>query len=133
MTTLRRALRVMFKGLFAAIFILGGINHFLNPAFYTHMMPPWLPWHLVLVDLSGVAEVLLGITLLIPASSRLAAMGLVALLVAVFPANLHMALHAELYPEFNPVGLWIRLPLQGVLIAWAWMYAMPPRDASRRG
>jgi uncharacterized membrane protein len=47
---------------------------------------------------------------------------LIALLIAVFPANIHMALHAELFPEFDPVALWLRLPLQGVLIAWAYWF-----------
>ncbi len=50
------------------------------------------------------------------------AWGLIALLVAVFPANLHMTLHPELYPSISPVALWIRLPIQGLLIAWAYWY-----------
>ena len=126
MTSFLSALRVVFKALFAAIFLFGGLNHFRDTAFYTHMMPPWLPWHVELVYISGVAEILLGLLFLIPRFTRIAAVGLVALLVAVFPANLHMALHPELYSEFNPIALWIRLPLQGVLIAWAWAYAMKP-------
>lgn len=99
-----------------------GVNHFVNPAFYLPMMPPWLPWHWELVILSGVAEVLLGIGVAIPATRRLAAWGLIALLVAVFPANLHMALN-DVYGW--GVGSWIRLPFQLPLIAWAWWFTRP--------
>ena len=80
---------------------------------------PYLPWPVALVYISGVAEILLGTLLMLPRTSRLAGWGLIALLVAVFPANIHMALHPELYPTMSPRALWIRLPLQGVLIALA--------------
>ena len=86
------------------------------------MMPPYVPFHLAMVQLSGVAELALGLLLLIPRTAPLAAWGLIALLVAVFPANLQMALHPETFPEFNPVTLWLRLPLQPVMIAWAYWY-----------
>lgn len=110
------------KYLFGVAFILAGINHFRVPDFYIKIMPPYLPWHAELVYASGVFEILLGIMLLIPAVTSLAAWGLIALLVAVFPANLHMALHTELYPNISPILLWSRLPIQGVLIAWAYWY-----------
>ena len=83
------------------------------------MMPSYVPWHLAMVQISGVAEIVLGVLLLVPAATIVAAWGLIALLVAVFPANLQMALHPETFPEFSPRSLWLRLPLQGVLIAWA--------------
>jgi uncharacterized membrane protein len=67
-------------------------------------------------------EVAPGILVLIPKYTAPAAWGLIALLIAVFPANLHMALNAELYPSLSPIALWLRLPLQGVLIAWAYWY-----------
>ena len=85
-------------------------------------MPPYLPWHYELVILSGVAEVVLGIALLIPKLSRIAGWGIIALLIAVFPANLHMTMHPELYPEIPVIALWIRLPIQGLLILWAYYY-----------
>ena len=110
------------KLILGVLFILAGLNHFRAPSFYLRMMPPWLPWHLALVYVSGVAEVVLGFLLLIPKASRLAAWGLIALLIAVFPANLQMALHPSTFPEFSAPALWLRLPLQGVLIAWAWWY-----------
>ena len=85
-------------------------------------MPPYLPWHLELVYISGLAEIGLGALLLLPRTTVNAAWGLVALLIAVFPANVHMTMHAELYPFASPLFLWLRLPLQGLLIAWAYSY-----------
>ncbi len=120
-------LRVVFKVLFGAFFLIGGLNHFRDPGFYLRMMPPWLPAHLELIYVTGVLEIALGALFLIPRFTRPAAWGLMALLVAIFPANIHMAMHPELFPEFNPLGLWIRLPLQAVLIAVAWAYAMNPK------
>jgi len=104
------------------LFVAGGINHFANPDPYVAIMPPYLPAPLTLVYVSGVAELALGVLLLIPRFQRFAAWGLIALLIAVFPANIHMALHPELFPQIPPVALWIRLPLQGVLIAWAYWF-----------
>ena len=85
-------------------------------------MPSSLPWHRELVGLSGLLEVVLGVLVLVPRVAVPAAWGLIALLVAVFPANVHMALNARMYPEFAPVALWARLPVQGVFIAWAYWF-----------
>ncbi len=116
------------KYLLALFFIAAGINHFVNPDFYVRIMPPYLPWHLPLVYLSGAAEIGLGALLLIPQYMSIAAWGLIALLIAVFPANLHMALNPELFPAIPSVALWLRLPLQGVLIAWAYRYTRHRAD-----
>ncbi|MBW4653183.1 MAG: DoxX family protein [Kaiparowitsia implicata GSE-PSE-MK54-09C] len=121
MLSLNRRHQIL-KYLLALFFIAAGINHFVNPEFYVRIMPPYLPWHLPLVYLSGAAEIGLGALLLIPQYRAIAAWGLIALLIAVFPANLHMALNPELFPTISPVVLWLRLPLQGVLIAWAYRY-----------
>ena len=118
-------LRIAMKWLLGVLFILAGINHFVSPDFYVHIMPPYLPWPLSLVYLSGVAEVLLGALLLVPRFQSLAAWGSILLLLAVFPANLHMAMHPDLFPEFSPATLWFRLPLQVVLIAWAYWFTNP--------
>lgn len=99
-----------------------GLNHFRTPAFYTKIMPPYLPWHYELVLVSGFAEMLLGFLLLIPSTRMVAAWGIIALLIAVFPANLHMALHPEQFPDLPKIALWVRLPMQGLLIAWAFWY-----------
>ena len=125
-------IKLILKYLFAVFFILAGFNHFINTAFYLRIMPPYLPWHLLLVYLSGIIEIVLGILLLIPKFTRMAAWGMIALLVAVFPANIHMAVNHELYPEYSVTPLWIRLLLQFVLIAWAYWYTLPV-DRGLRG
>jgi uncharacterized membrane protein len=106
----------------AVLFVAAGVNHFVNPQFYLHIVPPYLPWPTELVFVSGACEVLGGVGLLLPPVRGAAAWGLIALLVAVFPANVHMALHPEEFPRFPPAVLWGRLPIQGVLIAWAYWF-----------
>ncbi|MFK7985923.1 MAG: MauE/DoxX family redox-associated membrane protein [Sandaracinaceae bacterium] len=123
--------RTVLRWLLALAFIGAGINHFVNPDFYVQIMPPYLPLHLELVWLSGVAEVLLGVAVLVPKTRRLAGWGLVALLVAVFPANLHMALHPEDFPDAPAWGLYLRLPFQLLFIAWSlWVTRGPKPEAS---
>jgi uncharacterized membrane protein len=110
------------------VMIVAGVNHFASPDFYLPMMPPYLPAHLELVYLSGLAEVALGVGVLIPRTRRLSAWGLIALFVAVFPANLHMALHdIPLRGAEQGAGIWnwVRLPFQAVFIAWAWWFTRP--------
>ncbi|MCB9603114.1 MAG: DoxX family protein [Sandaracinus sp.] len=111
--------------LLALLYALAGLNHFLDPGFYLRMMPPYLPWHEGLVALSGVAEIALGLAVLLPRLRPWAGLGLVALLLAVFPANLHMALHPEDFASFPSWGLYLRLPVQVLLIAWAWWATRP--------
>ncbi len=110
------------KWLLAIVFIAAGINHFISPAFYLRIMPPALPAHLFLIYLSGFFEIALGIMLLIPHFTRLAAWGIIWVLIAVYPANIYMALNANLFPEFNPALVYLRLPLQFVMIAWAFWH-----------
>lgn len=129
-------LRVVMRWLLAGLFVAAGVMHFVRPEVYARMMPPHLPWHLPLVYLSGVCEVMLGVLLLVPRVQSAAAWGMVALLVAVFPANVHMALNPELFPQVPPAALWARLPLQGVFIAWAWWFTWrrnEPRPPGSRG
>lgn len=114
------------KWLLAVLFVAAGVNHFVRAEFYVAIMPPYLPWHEELVYLSGVFEILGGIGLLIPRLQVAAAWGLIALLVAVFPANVHMALSPESVPErfagVPPFVWWARLPLQLVFVAWAYWF-----------
>jgi uncharacterized membrane protein len=123
-----RWLKLVSLVVMAAFYAFAGVNHFVNPAFYLPIMPPYLPWHEELVFLSGVAEIVVAVGLLIPATRVAAAWATIALLVAVFPANLHMAL-ADVPvgdpPESAGALRWVRLPLQGVLIAWAWWHTRP--------
>src|SRR4051812_49124271 len=120
-----RVLKIILKYLLCVFFVLAGLNHFINPAFYLKMMPPYLPSHLLLVYLSGFFEIVLGVIILVPALTRVAAWGLIVLLIAVFPANIHMAINPRLFPDINPSALWLRLPLQAVFIAWAYWFARP--------
>jgi len=110
-------IKVILKYLLAIAFVLAGMNHFFNPTFYLRMMPPVLPAPLFLIYLSGVFEIALGISLLILKFTRFVAWGLIALLIAIFPANVYMAMNPQLFPEFSSTALYLRLPLQFVLIA----------------
>jgi uncharacterized membrane protein len=108
----------------AASFAIVGVLHFTHAHIFLLMMPPYLPWHLELVYLSGVFEILGAIGLLVPKTRRFAAWGLLALLVAVFPANIHMALYSVELPLDIPqseAGRWIRLLWQPVIAAGVWV------------
>lgn len=120
-----RLLNIILKYLLSVFFVLAGLNHFINPALYLKIMPPFLPLPLLLVYLSGFFEMILGGMLLVAALTHVAAVGLILLLIAVFPANIHMAINPQLFPDINPVVLWLRLPLQAVFIAWAYWFARP--------
>jgi uncharacterized membrane protein len=123
--------RELLKWLFGILFALAGANHFVHTDFYVSIMPAYLPWHTALVYVSGVFEVGLGLLLLIRRVERVAAWGMIALIIAVTPANVQMAIHPELYPDYTPAVLWARLPLQGVLIAWAFWFTRPRRKETR--
>lgn len=116
----------------AALYVVAGINHFVNPIFYKKIMPPWVPWHYPLIYISGGVEILLGL-LLIPAPTRkLAAWGIIVLLLAVFPANVQMMLN---YWHNNNPNVWIailRLPLQLLLIAWAYQFTKNKKNNAAR-
>jgi uncharacterized membrane protein len=120
-----RITKLILKSTFGIAFVFAGLNHFINPAFYLRIMPPYLPWHEFFVQLSGICEVFLGVLLFVPKYSRFAAWGLIALLIAVFPANVYMAMNSEIFPDINPVFIWLRLPIQFLLIAWAFWFTKP--------
>ena len=116
-------------GLMAALYVAAGCAHFATPAFFVEIVPPWVPWPAAAVAISGAAEIVLGMALLPPATRRLAAWGLIALLIAVSPANVHMAVHGFWPVDApawmgtpSPLALWLRLPVQGLLVLWAWWY-----------
>lgn len=113
----------------AAFFVFAGAMHFIRPAFYIAIVPPWLPNPKLLVDISGVCEILGGIGLLVPPVQAAAGWGLFALLWAVFPANIHMAVN-QVQPEgtrIPQIALWLRLPLQFVFMWLVWWSACRPR------
>ena len=119
-------IKTISKYLLAIFMITAGIMHFANPAFFLKIVPQYLPLHKELVLVSGVCEVLLGILLLIPQTSRMAAWGIVALLIAVFPANIYLFQNQDLMPA-SPVVHLLRLPLQGVFILWAYWHTRPAK------
>ena len=119
-------LKSLLKWPFAALFIISGIGHFVKSDTYLRLMPPYLPYHSELVALSGVVEAVLGLLLLAPRTQRITAYGLMATLVAIFPANIHAAMTAgtpnEAMPGVSVTLAWLRLPIQPVLILWAYWY-----------
>ncbi len=110
----------MIRRLAGPTFVFAGVMHFVIPRAYKRIMPPYVPAHEAMVYASGVAEIAGGAALMVPRWRRPAGWWLIATLVAVFPANLHMALHPEEFPKVpgGAPALWARLPLQGVFIAW---------------
>jgi uncharacterized membrane protein len=104
------------------LFIAAGTLHFLRPSPYAGIIPPKLPHPLALVYLSGLAELAGGIGVLIPRARVLAGRGLILLLIAVFPANVQMLVNARAAgaPLWFEATLWLRLPVQVLLIAWVW-------------
>ncbi len=111
--------------LMALLYIAAGINHFLNPDFYVKIMPPYFPNPLFWVQLSGVAEVLLGI-LLFPAKTRAwAAWLIIAMLIVFLTVHVHMLVNATDFPDVPYTFLVARFPLQALFIAWAWWYTRP--------
>jgi uncharacterized membrane protein len=118
-------LKTIFRWIMALFFVLAGSNHFISPQTYLEIMPPYFPWHWELVSVSGLAEIILGLAVLTPSLRRFAAWGLIALLVAIFPANIHMALNG-----FHFVAnwiLWARLPLQFLLMGWVYWTCLSER------
>ena len=110
----------------ALLYIAAGINHFIHPAMYIKIMPPWLPYPEALVLISGIYEVLFGLMLLVPYTRKRAAWLIILLLIAVFPANIQMLLQ---YIDQHHPRLWmavVRLPLQLLLIWWAYGFTKQP-------
>lgn len=112
-------IRATSKYVLVLLLIGAGLMHFIKPDFFLKIMPPYLPFHLELVHLSGACEITCGIGLLIPRLSRIAAWGTIALLIAVFPANIYLYQHQEIVPA-SPTVHFLRLLLQGLLILMAY-------------
>lgn len=126
----------------ALLFVAAGANHFINPAFYRRIIPPKFPKPGAVVAISGIAEILGGAGLLARPLRRSAGWGLIALLVAVFPANVYMAMEPQRFADL-PIPrsmqrlrvplLWLRLPLQAVFIAWVGLVAFDSSQVNRNG
>lgn len=119
------------RRLFGPFFVLAGVMHFVAPRVYERIVPPYLPRHREIVYASGVAEIAGGLATMHPATRRAGSAWSIATLIAVFPANLHMALNADRYEKGVPGGepaLWARLPVQALFIAWAYAAGEWDRD-----
>ncbi|MDP2713089.1 MAG: DoxX family protein [Solirubrobacteraceae bacterium] len=114
--------------LLAVAFTAAGALHFLRPGVYEEIMPEYLPAHRELVLASGAAEIAGGLGVVHPRTRRIAGLWLAATMIAVFPANVHMALHPDRYPSLSPALLWGRLALQPLLVWWI-LRATRPEDA----
>jgi uncharacterized membrane protein len=104
------------------LYIAGGIYHFINPRMYLRIMPPYIPYHLPIVYISGICEIIFALLLLFENTRPTGAWLVISLLVLIFPANIQMAINFR--KKHNPY-FWIaiaRLPLQVFLIWWAWLY-----------
>lgn len=117
--------------LLSVAFIAAGTLHFLRPEYYEQIMPGYLPAHRELVLISGAAEIAGGVGVAFSRTRRAAGIWLIALLVLVFPANLNMALDPERFRSIAPILLWARLPLQGLLIWWAYRATRPRRTLTQ--
>lgn len=129
-------------GIIFSFYMAGGIGHFVDDEFFIRIVPPYLPYPEALVYISGVFEILGAIGLLVASTRRWASYGLIALAICVFPANLYMAMHPELFtdlfvqwhgeqfiqenPDFPALMLqWVRPPLQLVIISLTWWAGRP--------
>lgn len=122
--------RRVFTVLLVIFWVAAGVNHFVNPGFYVQIMPPYLPWHEPLVYISGIAEILGGLAVAVPRLRNYAGWFLLAVLLAVFPANIHMAMNEVQVGDADlPVwALWARLPFQLLFAGWvAWICLVRPR------
>ena len=112
-----------------AFFVLAGVLHFAKPRPYESIMPEALPAHRELVYLSGVAEMAGGVGVLTDRTSRWAGWWLIATMLAVFPANVNMAVNAGRYRRIPEPLLWVRLPVQALIVHWIWRVAVRPGRA----
>jgi uncharacterized membrane protein len=114
-------IKVVSKTVLSLFLIFAGIMHFVRPEFFLKIVPPYLPFPMGLVLISGAFEVMLGASLWVPRLSRIAAWGIIALMLAVFPANIYLFQHQEILPAPPSVHL-LRLPMQAVFILWAYWH-----------
>ena len=104
-------------------YIIAGINHFINPVWYVRIVPPILPFKIVIVYITGILEIILGSLLFFPNTRFIAGWGLVILLVAIYPANIYVALTNGEAMDTTPIIAWGRLPFQFALITLAYWHS----------
>lgn len=124
-------IKISFKYLLALFLMAAGVFHFLDTDFYARMIEAFLPFARPIVYLSGLIEILLGVMLLIPKTSQQAAFGIIILFILIYPANIYMYLHAEFFPEINEMTLLVRLPVQLLLVWWAYVYTKSTHNSKK--
>ena len=120
-------IKLVSKIVLAVFLVFAGLMHFVRPEFFLKIVPPYLPFPMGLVLISGAFEIMLGASLWIPRLSRIAAWGIIALMFAVFPANIYLFQHQEILPAPPWVHL-LRLPMQVVFILWAYWHTRPDHE-----
>lgn len=127
------SIKSVLRIVFGAFMIVAGIMHFVRPDFYVRIMPPMLPFKAAAVAISGIAEMVLGAGLIVRRTQRIAAWGLVALLVAVYSANVYMAVEADRFRDIAPSNWFhiIRLPLQFVMIGLCVWFGLPEHKIAK--
>jgi uncharacterized membrane protein len=128
MATERATLKTILRVVLTVAMVTVGVLHFVKPAEFAAIVPSYLPAPFALVYISGIAEIAGGLGLILERTRRAAGWGLIALYIAVFPANINKAVnHLSLGDQpVPPIFLWLRLPLQAVFIAWAHWYTRKP-------
>lgn len=117
-------LKLILKFVYAAFFIYAGYNHFKIPKFFLKITPPWVPFPKAVNIIVGIAEIVLGIGLLLPSLQQYAAWGMIILLIAVFPANIYHYTSGGAGTKVSMKFLKWRLPFQSVFLAWAYWYTI---------
>lgn len=122
-------IKTIFRYLLVAFFIFGGVMHFVNADFYLSMMPPYIPAHEFMVMLSGITEIVAGIMLAIPKTAKAGAWFIIAHLVIFFTVHIYMLQEADgVFVDVPNAGLWIRIPVQFLFIAWAFWFTRPNKS-----
>lgn len=123
---MRRRISIVFL---CVLFVAAGVNHFVSPSTYLSIMPDYLPMPLALVYGSGFFEIVGGLGLISRRTRPIAGYGLIALLIAVFPANVEMLIRADQFAAIPYWALVVRLPMQALLIGWVWWAAVKTNAA----
>lgn len=118
-------IRTLSAWIMGLAYIATGINHFRDPEFYLKIMPPYMPAHELMVQLSGVAEIVLGVMMFIPRYRKLAAWAIITMLIVFMTVHIHMVMNPQLFKSVPEYILWLRIPLQFVLILWAYWHTRP--------
>ena len=114
-------------------FFAGGVGHFTSTEFFVSIVPPWVPYPLWAVYISGVFEILLALMIVLPQTRSMAGWGLIALTIAVTPANIHMYMNPELFPDASETAYLVRLIVQVFLLAVIWWSTRPvPEDSKEK-